>query len=161
MWIAWCGWRVLIVTLNIEVFKVLSISNLPVILFYKPYLGLLVHFQSPVVPLLGRTACFDLALARAAFNGVVQRGGFSYHKVFNRHLERLAYAHWCLVLQGWSQHLGYLLSLSSHPCLILAITLGICSYREGPFLSWCLWRFRRRLQSDQQIFSLLPRDLDW
>ena len=30
--------------------------------------------------------------------------------------------HYCFVLQGLSQHLGYLLALASHPCLIWKFT---------------------------------------
>ena len=91
------------------------------------------HFQSPVVTSLRRTALFGLALASAALIGVGRQGSFSFHKLYTHPLERLTSAHCCLVLQGISQHLGYLLSLD------FSAVSGLVSYLRDPLRSW--WSF--------------------
>ena len=58
-------------------------------------------------------------------------GGFSFRKVFTRPLARLASALCYLVLQGESQHLGYLLLMASRPFPIWKVTWGIRSDLEG------------------------------
>ena len=59
----------------------------------------LVHFQSPVVTSLGRTALFGLALVSAALLGVVWRCGFSSRKVYTHPLVRLVSAHWVFIFK--------------------------------------------------------------
>ena len=103
---------------------------------------------------------WSCACQRSPSRGCWQ-GGFSSHKVFTHPLARLEYNHWCLVLQGVYQHLGYLISLDSQPCPIWTVTWGIRSDLEGHFLFWCFRHFWRRLWSGQQIFSSFPRDLAW
>ena len=75
---------------------------------------------------------------------------------------RFTPALWCrwhlpigfLFLQGVFQNLGYFLALASRLFLIWKFTWGICSDLEGPFLFWCLRRFRRSLRSGQRIFLI-------
>ena len=50
--------------------------------------------------------------------------------------------HYCLFLQGVSQHLGYLLPPDSQPCPICTFTWGLHSVLEGP-LFLCLQNSRR------------------
>ena len=47
-------------------------------------------------------------------------------------MARLSYAHWCLVLQGVSKHVGYLLLLASQLCLMWTLALWIRSDLEIP-----------------------------
>ena len=83
------------------------------------------------------------------------QGGFSSHRVFTRALARLVSDHWCLVLQGVSQHLGYFISLDSHPYPIWTLAWWIRSNLEGPLENFlCLRCFWRRLRSGQKIFSI-------
>ena len=89
------------------------------------------HFQSLVVTSLRRTAYFDLAIVSAALLGVVGEADSPPIFFFTRPMARLASAHRCLVLQGVSKHLGYLLSLDSQTCPIWKVTRGIHSDFEG------------------------------
>ena len=103
-----------------------------------------------------------LHLPARPFSGLFGKAASPPVNIFTPPLVWLSSALCCLVLQGVSQHFGYLLSLASQPCPIWKITWRICSDIEGPFLFWCLRRFQRRLQSGQRIFQSLPCKLfDW
>ena len=74
-------------------------------------------------------------------------------------LPRLAWSassHYFFVLKVIYQHLGYLLVLSSQPCLIWKIAWKICSVIEVPFLFWFFRHFHKRFQIGQGIFPIAP-----
>ena len=84
------------------------------------------------------------------------RGVFSSHKFCTRTLVRLESSLYYLVLQGASQHLVYLLLINSQTCQ----TMSHLRYPLRPwgsfFSFWCFRRFRRRLQSGQRMFFVVP-----
>ena len=64
--------------------------------------------------------------------GVGWCGRCSSRKFYTRLLARLAYSHYCLFLQGVSQHLGRLILMASQPCPIWTLTWVLRSVLEGP-----------------------------
>ena len=77
------------------------------------------------------------------------RGGFSSDKFLTCPLARLASSHWvCFFYKFYSKQFG----LSKKPW-------GVRSNLEVYFFFGCFWRFRRRLQSGQRIFSSFPHEM--
>ena len=91
-------------------------------------------FLSPFNVLIRWSAIFGLALASAALLGVGWQDGFSSH-IFPDVSITVGYLpYWgILVFKCVIQHLGYLLSLASQPCLICTVSQGLHSILGGPF----------------------------
>ena len=130
------------------------------LLFYKPIQGSS-KFMRPCMYLstvdvsLVRSEYFFLCLSARPFLGLF--GKVDAPPVF--FLPRLAWSastHYCFVLQGVYQHLGYLLALAFQPCPIWTIAWGVRSILEVLFLFRCIRRFWRGFRSGQGIFPITP-----
>ena len=98
---------------------------------------------------------FYFSLVRAALLGAARQGAPPPVSFLPR-LTQSDSVHYFFVLQGVSQHLGYLLALTSQPCPIWTITWRIRSVLEGPFEALCFGPFRRGSQSGQRLFITVP-----
>ena len=117
---------------------------------------------SPVEALIWWSTWFNFRLSARPFLGSIGKATPSPFCVLPK-LARSASACYYLFLQCVFQHLGYLLSMASHPCLTWKFTWGIRSDLEGLFLFGYFRRFLRSLQSGQRIFliaSVITATLD-
>ena len=124
-----------LVTLDIEVLGVVDKSDY-LLLFNKPIQVLsnvmrLCMFLSIVAASLRQSAYFTLRFSVQPLSGWV--GEVDYSPIcFLPRPTRLDSDHSCFVLQGVSQHLGYLLLMDYHLCLICTFTSGLHSVLKGP-----------------------------